>query len=75
VNVRCPHCNTRLFQKGMDGRIKCRTPILIFDEDGAAIVVCRKCKQEVDNIDVHAGNSLQKSLSSPKLVINPAKIS
>ncbi len=59
-----------MLQKSLDGRIKVRTNILVFDGD-RAIVKCRRCKTDVP-IDVQLGKELRKAItesSGPRLIV------
>ncbi len=66
---RCPQCRAPILQKSMDGKIKLRTNILVFDEEVTAIVKCRHCKADV-SLDVQLGAELRKALGSgPRLIV------
>jgi len=68
VIPRCPHCRAVILQKSLDGKIKIRTNIVVFDED-RAIVKCRRCKTDVP-VDVQLGAELRKALNGgPRLVV------
>jgi hypothetical protein len=53
----------------MDGKVKIRTNIVAFSEDGAE-VVCRKCGTDIP-IGLELGSELRKALDAPgpKLVV------
>ena len=57
---RCPHCRERVLQKSADG-VKLRTTMVIFQEDGHALIKCRKCKADF-LIEATLGDDLRKSL-------------
>jgi len=67
--MKCPHCRNRLVQKSMDGMVRIRTQILVFDAQGAASVVCKSCRAEVP-IDVTLGTELRKSVTALALVVS-----
>ena len=57
-------------QKSLDGKIKVRTNILVFDGE-RTIVKCRRCKADVP-LDVQLGAELRKALAEdggPRLVV------
>jgi hypothetical protein len=57
-----------VLQKSLDGKIKVRTNIVVFD-GARTIVKCRRCKADVP-IDVQIGDSLRKALAGgPRLVV------
>ena len=66
---RCPRCNSRIIQKSLDGKVRIRTNVLAFGEDGAE-VVCKKCGHGVP-LDLEMGAELRKALgeSGPRLLV------
>lgn len=67
---KCPHCDKKIIQKAMDGRIKIRTNILVF-RNGKAEIVCKKCGGDVP-IDVFMGPELKKAMGvekDPRLIL------
>ena len=65
---RCPHCQTVVLQKSLDGKIKVRTNIVVFD-GARTIVKCRRCKADIP-IDMQLGDGLRKALAGgPRLVV------
>ena len=67
--VRCPKCRERIIQKSMDGKLRIRTNIVVFGEDGAT-VVCKGCGTDIP-VDLVPGEVLQKAFlaKGPKLVL------
>lgn len=69
----CPRCNSAVFQKSLDGNVKSRTSILVFEPgpQGRVLVKCRKCKADVP-IDVVPGTALRKALAAdgPRLLVS-----
>ena len=60
---RCPTCNSRIIFKSVDGKVRIRTRILVFGEDGAS-GICKKCGGPVP-LDLALGEALQKELAEP----------
>lgn len=70
ASQRCPRCRERLLQKAADGAVKLRTTLVLFQQDGTALVKCRKCKHEV-LIPAALGDELVKAVlgPGPRLVV------
>ena len=66
--LRCPECGNRVIQKSDDGRLRVRTKILSFDQEGGAEVVCQKCGHDIP-LGILPGDDLRKALDSPRLVV------
>ena len=60
---RCPNCNGRVIQKSADGKVRIRTNIVAFAEDGTAEINCKKCGTSVP-LDIELGGTLRKALDS-----------
>lgn len=69
--MKCPKCGHRFLKKSADDKVKLRTPILVFAEDGSAVAPCPKCKAEVP-----APVTLEKSAvpEEPRLVLAPNRL-
>lgn len=67
--TRCPHCNAKVVQKSLDGKVRIRTNIVAFGSGGDdAEVKCRKCGHSVP-LDLQLGQELRKALVGPRLVV------
>lgn len=72
--IRCPICGNRIIQKTDNGRLRIRTKIISFNNNGKAEIVCRKCGNDIE-IDLQMGSDLKKIIKSPRLILKNKKSS